>query len=354
MHRLSMLPINEPINSLEVYKELSAANINLGELKGVMSLIPNKRIILKIISMMEAKSSAEIESSNTEFDEFFMENVTRKNVHRKTTNTTNCMRAMNIGYKNIMNSNEITFEDLLYLQQVIEPDRTGVRKSPGLKILKKNSSEVVYIPPQDETQIKVFISNIENYINNDLDDYDPLIKMSLIHFQFECIHPFVDGNGRIGRILNTLFLILKQRLDYPLINLSKYLHETSVEYYNLLAKCHYNTNHIEEFVIYILKGIKTTSRFTIDLILHINNLMETTNYNLKNLLPEIYNDEIAKHLFRYLYTKNELFRTDLKISRSTATKYLKALENKGFIKSVKIGKEVLYRNVQLDNIFYSS
>ena len=191
--------------------------------------------------------------------------------------------------------------------------------------------------------------NLELFINQN-DDYDPLIQMALIHFQFESIHPFYDGNGRTGRILNILYLVLKNKLSEPILYLSKYIMENKTEYYALLKKCNENIDHIKDFVVYILKGISETSQNTVDLILNINKSIELTKEMMKKRLPDIYRYEIVEHLFSYLYTKNEFFRENLGISRATATKYLKLLEKEGFVVSEHLGKEVIYKKIQLFNL----
>jgi Fic family protein len=207
----------------------------------------------------------------------------------------------------------------------------------------------VHTPPQEESEIRDLMQNLELFINEN-EDYDPLIQLALIHFQFESIHPFYDGNGRTGRILNILYLVLKEKIQEPILYLSKFIIEHKDKYYELLRKCNENLNYIEEFVMYILKGISETSKNTVNLILRINQSIELTKDEMKRRLPDIYSYEIIEHLFSYMYTKNEYFREDIGISRATATKYLKLLEKEGFITSEQVGKEVLYKNIQLLNL----
>jgi Fic family protein len=238
---------------------------------------------------------------------------------------------------------------LVEIQNVIEPNKGGIRKLPGTVIINDKTNEVLHTPPQNETEIRELMHNLELFINQN-DENDPLIQMALIHFQFESIHPFYDGNGRTGRILNILYLVLKEKLSEPVLYLSKYIMENKKQYYTLLKKCNEDIANIKDFVMYILKGISETSKNTINLILRINQSIELTKDMMKNRLPDIYRYEIVEHLFSYMYTKNEFFRENLDISRATATKYLKLLEKEGFIVSEQLGKEVIYKNVQLLNL----
>lgn len=216
-------------------------------------------------------------------------------------------------------------------------------------ILNERTNEIIHTPPQKESDITDLLYNLEVFINEN-SQYDPLINMPLIHFQFESIHPFYDGNGRTGRILNILYLVLKDKIQEPVLYLSNYIFDTKDQYYQLLKKCNDNVIYIEEFVKYILQGISVTSKYTINLILKINQTIETTKKEMKKRLPNINNYEIVLHLFSHMYTKNEFFREDLNIARATATKYLKLLEKEEFIVSEQIGKEVIYKNVQLFNL----
>lgn len=351
MHRLQKLPFNNQINTLNTCKYLSEANMNIGELNGIMKIIPNLGIILKLISIKEAKDSVGIDKKDTLFDDYFIDYTANKKVTKLSTDMTNCMRALNIGFHDLGQQQSISKSMLTSLQEIIAPEHIGIRTLPGLKIYNKNNSRVILIPPQNKDAIHEYFENLILYMNNSVNDYDPLIQAALIHYQFECIHPYKDGNGRLGRIINILYLIHQEKLTYPVLNLSKYLYDTNKEYFTLLKKCHNDITCIEEFIIYFLKGIITTSRYTINTILKIDKCIKTTNKKMMNELPTIYNNKITDHIFKFIYTKNELFRTELSLSRATATKYLKLLENKGFITSTKVGKEVLYKNSMVDEIF---
>jgi Fic family protein len=346
---VNKLPFYVDLNKIDVLKELNTANHHIGELKGILKLLPNSGIVLSLINLSESKDSSAIENIITTYDEIFKVIVSKTSTGGKPKEVINYKLAIDHGLMIMRQKGFMSTNMLVEIQNVIEPNKGGIRKLPGTVIINDRTNEVVHTPPQNETEIRDLMHNLELFINQN-EDYDPLIQMALIHFQFESIHPFYDGNGRTGRILNILYLVLKEKISEPVLYLSKYIMENKEQYYVLLKKCNENIEYIKDFVMYILKGISETSINTINLILRINQSIELTKENMKKRLPDIYRYEIVVHLFSHMYTKNEFFREDLKISRATATKYLKLLENEGFIVSEQLGKEVIYKNVQLLNL----
>lgn len=343
------LPYEVNLNSIEILKQLSVANNNIGELKGILNLLPNPKLTLSLILIRESKDSSAIENIITTYDQIFKEIVSKNPSGGKPKEVVNYKLAIEHGLRLIRENHFISTNILVEIQKRIEQNKGGIRKVPGTVIINDTTEEIVHTPPQNESLIREYMHNLEQYINLE-SEYDPLINMALIHFQFESIHPFYDGNGRTGRILNILYLVLKNKIQEPILYLSKYIIENKNEYYRLLKICNEDISNIPDFVIYILRGITETSKNTIELIMSINRSIEITKEEMKERLPDIYNFEIVEHLFSYLYTKNEYFRENLNISRATATKYLKALEKEGFIVSERLGKEVIYKNVQLFNL----
>lgn len=346
---MNKLPFNVDLDKIELLRELSNANNSIGELKGILKLLPNPSLVLSLINIIESKDSSAIENIITTYDEIFREIASKTPQGGKPKEVINYKRAIERGLKLIREKGFINTNVLVEIQNMIEANKGGIRKLPGTVILNERTNEIIHTPPQKESDIRDLMYNLEVFINEN-SQYDPLINMALIHFQFESIHPFYDGNGRTGRILNILYLVLKDKIQEPVLYLSKYIIDTKDQYYQLLKKCNDNVIYIEEFVKYILQGISVTSKYTINLILKINQTIETTKKEMKKRLPDIYNYEIVLHLFSHMYTKNEFFREDLNIARATATKYLKLLEKEGFIVSEQIGKEVIYKNVQLFNL----
>jgi len=232
------------------------------------------------------------------------------------------------------------------LHHIIEPEKGDIRKLPGTVIKNAKTGEIIHTPPQNETDIRMYLQNLEEYINTN-NEYDPLINMAVIHYQFEAIHPFYDGNGRTGRILNVLFLLLKDKLKIPVIYLSKYINDNKHEYYQLLKDIQNDEDEIEKFVIYMLKAVEEMSIFTIKYIKSLNETIEITRKIIKKELPKIYSAEVVDAIFYEFYTKNEYFRKTLGISRNTASSYLNQLVNIGVLSKEKVGKEMIYKNVQM-------
>lgn len=346
---MNKLPLNINFNTLDILKQLTLANNKIGELKGVMNLLPNPKLVLSLVSLKESKDSSAIENIITTYDEIYKELTSKVPKGGKPKEIINYNNAIFHGLDLVRTKGFISTNDIIRVHQIIEPSKGGIRKLPGTVIKNDVTGEIVHTPPQNENDIRTLLHNLEVYIN-DNNDYDPLIQMALIHYQFESIHPFYDGNGRVGRILNILYLVLKEKINEPILYLSKYIGETKDIYYKLLKKSQKDIKYLEDFVIYMIKAIELTSIYTINLILDINNKIKDTKTLMQKRLPSIYRHEIVEHLFSYIYTKNELFRKDLNISRATATKYLKLLEQEGFVISERVGKEVIYKNVQLFNV----
>lgn len=346
---MNKLPFEVDLNTLAVLKQLNLANNKIGKLKGVMKLLPNLNLVLSLISISESKDSSALENIITTYDEIFKELVVKQSKGGKPKQVINYKAAIFKGFDLVKANGFISTNDIIKIHQEVEPSVGGIRKLPGTVIKNDLTGEVVHTPPQSENEIRDLMGNLEKYINEN-DDYDPLIQMAIIHYQFESIHPFYDGNGRVGRILNILYLVLKEKINEPIFYLSKYIIENKEDYYKLLKKGQADSKYLEAFVLYILKGIEQTSTFTINLILDINNKIEQAKALMQERLPDIYKAEIVEHLFSYMYTKNEFFRESLNISRATATKYLKLLEDEGFVISEQVGKEVIYKNVQLFNL----
>lgn len=354
MYRLKKLPYNKDYITTDIYKYLSDANYSLGALKGYLDSTPYLSVILRLINLYESKYSCDIENIETSFDKIFIQSISQKKGVQSSCAVVNHMRAINILYRDLLTKSKLEINDITHIQRLITPDYEGIRELRGRKIFNKVTNEVLYTPPQDKDLILDYYQNLMSYINEKHSTYDPLIKMAIVHYQFECIHPYKGGNGRVGRIINSMSLIQSGRLNYPIINLSKYLSDTKESYFHLLGKCHNNINYLDEFIIYILKGINETAKFTLSFIEQLNRIMENTNKELKIRLPKIYSKKLVTHIYKFPYTKNELLRTDLGISRTTTSKYLKLLEDNGFVESFRYGKEIVYKNTQFVYLFTSN
>lgn len=337
------LPLKTNLNTVGVLLKLSRASAKLGELNGILKTLPNPNVLLNAIILGESKSSSEIENIFTTYDDLFKEMTTPTN-NSSAKEVLRYREAINYGTKIVKEKKLISTNDIINIHHIIEPNKGNIRKLPGTVVRNSLTGETIYTPPQHETEIRDYLLDLENYINKS-SQYDPLIDMAIIHYYFESIHPFYDGNGRTGRILNILFLILKERLDLPVIYLSKYINQHKQEYYRLLQEIQTDESNIVDFVVYILDAIEKMSMFTIDYIEKMNNTIEETKRIIKDKLPKIYSFELVEALFYEFYTKNEYFRERLHISRNTATSYLNQLVDIGILTKEKVGKEMIYKNL---------
>jgi Fic family protein len=343
---MNKLPLDFDIETKRVLIQLNKANNKIGELKGITSTLENPKILLNVITLGEAKDSSEIENIVTTYDELYKE-ITEYSINPSSKEVLNYRSSINQGFEILKKQGFISINNIIDIHKIIEPNVGDIRKIPGTEIINSKTGEIVHEPPQSYDEVMDYLTNLENYINDDTESLDPLIKMAIIHYQFETIHPFFDGNGRTGRLINILYLVMKNKLDLPILYLSKYIIRNKDEYYDLLSKCNKDIHYIEDFIIYMLKGIEETSEFTINFIKKINESYLSTCTEMKEKLPKIYRKELVDLIYYEFYTKNIYFQQQLNLSRATATKYLKLLVKEGFLIEEKVGKEVIYKNKAL-------
>lgn len=348
-HNLKLLPPKIELETKMVLKQLIRSHRILAELQGFANMIPNKNILINAITINEAKDSSEIENIITTHDELFkvMSRESYKNPAAK--EVVNYRSALWYGYKLVKDKGFLSTNMMIEIQQLIEPNRAGIRKLPGTVLRNEVTGEVVYTPPSGEEEIRSLLYNLEEYINNDYDNIDPLVKLAVIHYQFEFIHPFYDGNGRTGRIINVLYLVLKELLDSPILYLSKFIIRNKSAYYKLLQEVTVKGNW-EEWILFLIQGIEETAEETLILLKKINTLLENTAEQIKNVLPKIYSRELLDLIFYEFYTKISYIQEGLNVSRKTASTYLSSLEDAGFLISEKIGRERIYLNKGLFQI----
>ncbi len=343
---LAMLPPKLNFESIEILKQLAKTNRALAELKGYSETIPNKNILINAMTINEAKDSSEIENIVSTHDEIYKAMVADYNDYAAK-EVVNYRSAIWAGYNMIKENGLLTTRMIIEIQGFIEGSKTGIRKIPGTVLKNDLTNQVVYTPPVGEKVILDYMSNLERYINDDeFHDIDCLIKLAIIHYQFEAIHPFYDGNGRTGRIINILYLVLKGLLDSPILYLSKYIINNRSSYYNLLQMVNTH-NKWEEYIVYILLGIEETSKDTLQIIKHINDLMEEMTNNIKIKLPKMYSKDLINLLFIEFYTKIDYIKDGLNITRKTSSNYLNVLEHEGFLISEIIGREKIFINKKL-------
>lgn len=348
---IQLLPLQIDFETKAVLKKLAKAHKSLAEFKGVMSSIPNQNILLETLTLREAKESSAIENIISTFAEVYQSSVfsnlftspEAKEVHLYA-------EALKHGFELIQKSGLLTNNHILEIQAIIEQNNAGFRKVPGTKLLNDKTGEVVYMPPQDAVEIENLMQNLEAFINNDeLTDIDPLIKMAIIHHQFETIHPFYDGNGRAGRIINILYLINKKLLELPILYLSSYIIDKKNNYYLYLQEVR-ETGNWEPWILFMLDCVENTANEGISLVNNIYKMMQQYNQEIKEKIPKMYSQELLNNLFKYPYTKIEFIERDLDVSRSTAIRYLDELVKFGFLEKQKWGRESFYVNKALFEI----
>lgn len=342
------LPNIDQLETRAVLKKSAEAHRYLAELKGVAATIPNEAILINTLSLQEAKDSSAVENIVTTHDELFKASVFAEAVTNPSAKEVqDYAYALREGFLIVREQKVIRLSDILMVQQYIEKNRAGLRRLPGTELKNLKTGEVVYTPPQHADEIEVLMNNLVAYINDDSQcDADPLVKMAIIHHQFESIHPFYDGNGRTGRILNILYLVSKDLLDLPVLYLSRYFIRNKVDYYQQLQAVR-ETGNWEPWLLYMLDGVTQTAKATISLVQGIKQLMQQYKNRLRDELPKIYRQELLNNLFNHPYTKIEFVMGDLGVSRITATKYLDQLVELNFLHKEKIGRGNYYINQPL-------
>ena len=351
-HPIQTLPLQQELESRAVLKAAAAAHRRLAELKGVARSIPNETILISTLTLQEAKDSSAIENIITTHDELFRAELLIDQLTSPTAKEVqNYAFALRQGFELVRNSKILSEAYIITIQEVLEQNRAGYRKLPGTQLKNLETGQTVYTPPQDYDSIKMLMTNLAHFINDDsLSDLDPLVKLAIIHHQFESIHPFYDGNGRTGRIINILYLVIKDLLDLPILYLSGYIIENKAEYYRLLQTVR-DTNNWENWIVFILQGVEQTTSETIFLVEQIRSMMTKYKQGLRKDLPKLYSQDLLNNLFRHPYTKIEFVEDELGVSRKTASQYLKQLVEKGYLKLLKIGRTNFYLNEPLFNLF---
>ena len=251
---LGKLPLAIELETIKVLKALPAAHAALAELKGIASTIPNQNILINTLGLQEAKDSSAIENIITTHDDLYKSELNLdafKSLEAK--EVQNYILALKKGFELIKKDGLLTNRTIIEVQETLEDNNAGFRKLPGTALKNAVTGEIIYTPPQDYEEINQLMSNLEKYINDsEMQDCDPLIKMAMIHFQFESIHPFYDGNGRTGRIINILYLILEGLQNLPILYLSNYIIKHKADYYRLLQKVR-DENLWEEWLLFMIK-----------------------------------------------------------------------------------------------------
>ena len=347
---LENLPLPLELETTKVLKALPAAHAALAELKGIASTIPNQNILINTLGLQEAKDSSAIENIITTHDDLYKSGLNLdafKSLGAK--EVQNYISALKKGFELLKTNGLLTNKTIVKIQETLEDNNAGFRKLPGTALKNAVTGEVIYTPPQNYDEIVHLMSNLEKYINDpEMQDCDPLIKMAMIHFQFESIHPFYDGNGRTGRIINILYLILEGLQNLPILYLSNYIIKHKADYYRLLQKVR-EENLWEEWLLFMIKGIEITAKETIELIGNIKDLMFDFKHKLRKNY-KFYSQDLLNNLFAHPYTKIEFLVNDLGVSRLTAANYLNKLADDKMLRKDKLGTGNYYINEALFGI----
>ena len=357
-YSIPSLPLPYDLETKEVLKQLNRANRKLAELKGVAQTIPNERILISSLTLQEAKDSSEVENIVTTQDDLYRAGLdpSHQFINAATKEVLFYREAINEGFRMVRNKYILTLNDIKHVQEILEQNTAGFRTTPGTQLKRENDGAVIYTPPQDGMAIIRYMSNLEQFINDDhLSQLDPLIKMAIIHHQFESIHPFYDGNGRTGRIINILYLVITGLLDLPILYLSRYITHNKGEYYRLIQairdKNTDNAAEWEAWILFMLKGVEVTAEDTISLVKNIGRLMAEYKNIIRPDFGSKYNHELLNGLFYHPYTKIDHVVANMQVSRQTASKYLDRIVALGLLKKEKMGKENYYINTRLMNLF---
>lgn len=348
---LPLLPPKESlVETILILKQESKSAVALAELKGLTNTLPNPNILINAVILKEAQASSEIENVITTQDKLYQAlyaKATKPDVATK--EVLRYREALLMGTRLIKERGFLNTNGILAIQKELEENNAGLRRLPGTALINDLTNEVIYTPPDNFDTISDLMKNLEEYLNNDADDISPLIKLAIQHYQFESIHPFYDGNGRTGRIINVLYLILKGLLNEPVLYLSSFIIQNKGDYYRLLQEVR-TENNWEEWILYMLKGIEQTAQRTIEQINKINLLFNETQKLVQEKLPRIYSKDLIEQLFIHPYSKIEFLVNNLGIERKAASRYLNGLEEIGILKSQQKGKEVIYINTKLYNL----
>ncbi len=345
-NELPLLPPKAELETKVVLKKCISANRAVAELKGTGDLIPNQSMLINAIPLQEARLSSEIENIVTTTDKLFRAAIESDDKSDpQTKEVVRYRTALRYGF-DALAKRPLSTNLFCEMCGLIVDKEITVRKIPGTHLKNPDTGEVVYTPPDGEGIIRDKLANLEKFIHS-ANDLDPLIKAAVIHYQFEAIHPFHDGNGRTGRIITLLYLISQGLLKIPVLYLSRYIIEHKNEYYSLLRKVT-ERGDWEPWLIYMLSGIEETAGWTTGRIRMIRDLFDKTCERARQELPKgTYSKELIEAIFVQPYCKIKYIMDSSKLHRQTASKYLQELENVGVLKAVIHGKEKIYVNPKL-------
>jgi Fic family protein len=335
--------------SPRVLRALNVAHRYLAELKGRAASIPNQGILIDTLALQEAQASSEIENIITTQDELFeIGSRTSLNLSPAQKEVARYREALHHGYQLLSDRQGLlTTNAIVGMFQMLKSTTEGFRTGAGTVLRNDQSGETVYVPPQTNQEIVTHMADLERFMNSpETSSLDPLVKMAIIHHQFESIHPFPDGNGRIGRLLNVLYLVQQGLLDIPILYLSRYITRRKSDYYRLLQHVR-DTGEWEDWLVYMIDGVAQTSRRTIELITKMRVLMAEYKERLRTEHKAIYSQDLLNNIFRHPYTRIEYVVDECQVGRQAAARYLDRLSDAGLLHKTKKGLHNYYVNMPL-------
>lgn len=341
---LPRLPPEVNLDSVSILRACIPARAALAELKQAGQLLPNQGLLINLLPLLEAKDSSEIENIVTTTDKLFQFSSKQSQADPATKEALRYRTALNTGYQEL-EAKPLCTNTAIEICSTIKGIQMDVRKVPGTTLANQFTNEVIYTPPVGEDVLRSLLANWENFLHQS-DDIDPLIKMAVAHYQFEAIHPFLDGNGRTGRVLNILYLIEVGLLTLPILYLSRYIVQNKDDYYRLLNGVT-RTKNREEWILYMLKGIEFTANWTTQKIEAVRKLIDHTSEFIKARLPKIYSYELVQIIFEQPYCRISNLVENNIAKRQTASVYLKQLADIGVLNEIQAGKEKLFVHPKL-------
>lgn len=352
-YAIPALPPPGALETMAVLRQSAVAHRYLAELKGRAAAMPNPAILINTLALQEAKASSEIENIVTTQDEMFQASLFDAHIGSPAAKeVARYSDALRCGFDRMVEQQGILSNNgIISMFHILKCTDGGFRETPGTALKNDQTKEIIYVPPQSGNEVRQHMAALESFINeSSAHDLDPLIKMAIIHHQFESIHPFPDGNGRIGRIINILYLVQQGLLDLPILYLSRYITSTKGDYYRLLQQVR-ETGEWEPWLLYMLQAVAETSVTTLGLVDSIDEMMLSTKHRIRKRLPRIYSQELINNLFAHPYTRIEFVQKDLGVTRQTAARYLDQLADAEFLVKYQAGRSNYYINEPLVRLF---
>lgn len=341
---LPPLPPQQDIETHRILKACILARASLAQIKEGSYLLPNPEILINTIPLLEAQASSKIENIVTTTDKLFLYAENQENADPATKEALRYRTALKEGF-NSLDKRPLGTQTAVQICRIIKGVEIDIRKIPGTQLINDKTKKAIYTPPEGEVLLRDFLFNLETFIHQN-PHIDPLIRMAVMHYQFEAIHPFTDGNGRTGRILNLLYLIQEGLLELPILYLSRYIIMNKEMYYQYLLEV--TTQHSwENWICYMLKSVEETANWTINHVKAIRSLMKETTESIRKNSPQTYSKELVESIFLQPYCRiGHLVARGL-WHRQTISQYLKRLCEIGILREMKFGREKLFINTKL-------